>query len=396
MKKVLALSYLFPNPAMPHYGIFVFNRLKAVQECCDLKVIAPIQWYPFKERISPCSVGQTLIPQRTFFEGLEVHYPRFFVIPKWFKWVDAISYLLSVLPIVRKIWDEGFHFDLIDLHWTYPDILAGYVLCRLYKKPFIVTIRGGEALCLREKGGRKFMLGRLLKKANAVITLSSELAAKCQELGVETGKISVVLNGIDPGKFRLVATKQARARLGLDQDKKIIISVGSLIERKGHHEVIKVLPELNDKFQLDLFIIGDVNPEGDYSKTIKRFIEQLSISNVHLVGNVDHPQLVDWYNAADLFVLATQGEGCPNVVMEALACGTPVVVTNVGAVPDLMEVGKDGLIVSESARLKDLIAKGLENFWDRAAISARGRDRTWERCATDVIAVYDKVFNNMR
>lgn len=389
--KVLALSYLFPNPAMPHYGIFVFNRLKAVQQRCDLKVIAPIQWYPLKHKIKGWAAGQAPIPQKSCLEGMEVHYPRFFVIPKYLKWFDAISYLLAALPIARRLWREGFRFDLIDVHWTYPDILAGYVLSCLYNKPFVVTIRGVEALYPGERGGRKFLLDWLLKKANAVVALSSELAGLCQGIGVAPERISVVLNGIDTEKFRLVETKDSRARIGLDLDKKIIISVGSLIERKGHHEIIKLLPQLKDKFQFDFYILGDVNPEGDFSKKIQSLIEQLDIKNVHLVGNVDHSQLIDWYNAADLFVLATRGEGCPNVVMESLACGTPVVVTNVGAVTDLVKIGEDGFIVDEPASLKELIAKGLETQWDRAEISRRGRARTWYKCALEVLEVYQKV-----
>ncbi len=392
--KILALSYLFPNPALPHYGIFVFNRLKAVQKFCELRVIAPLQWYPLKGRLTSWANGQTPISRgTTFLEGMEVHHPRFFVIPRYMKWFDSISYLIAILPVVRRLWQEGFHFDLIDVHWTYPDILAGYVLSSLYRKPFIVTIRGREALYLGERGGRKCILDYLLKKADAVIALSSELGRLCLKIGVASKRISVVLNGIDKEKFRLVDQKEARIRLGLDAEKKILISVGSLIEGKGHHKLISLIPELQKKFAIELFILGGAGPAGDFSKEICSIIESRSLKNVHLVGNVDHSALMDWYNAADLFCLATEGEGCPNVVMEALACGTPVVVTDVGAVRELVDTDAKGYVVpcGDMPALQDAICQSLLQQWDKYAIWASMQSMDWDSCAKNVVTVYGKV-----
>lgn len=392
--KVLALSYLFPNPAQPDYGIFVYNRLKAVRELCDVKVISPLQWYPLRNTLRPTLADSQPIQARETMGGLETWYPRFPVIPRYLKWLDAISYYYSVKPLVARLVGAGFNFDLIDAHWTYPDILAAYLLSRQYKKPFVVTIRGREALYLGERGGRKRLLDWCLQRADGIVTLSSELADLAIEIGVPRQKVQVILNGVNSSNFYTTSREEARMSLGLPVHKKLLISVGSLIERKGHHEIIKLVPELNKKFDLDFYIIGDINPEGDFSTRIRGLIKGLGLTNVHFVNKINHSDLAHWYNAADLFCLATKGEGCPNVVMEALACGTPVIITNVGAVPDIVANGTDGFVVDSLDQLSGRICAALNRTWDREAVSNKARSRTWNACAKEVLGIYSTVLEN--
>ena len=144
--KVLALSYLFPNHAQLDYGVFVLNRLMAVQKLCEVKVIAPLQSYPFRNFLRPKLAINRAIGSTENMGGLETWYPRFSVIPRYLKFYDAFSYYAAVKPVVSKMMQDGFTFDVIDAHWTYPDILAAYFLSQQYRKPFIVTVRGKEAL----------------------------------------------------------------------------------------------------------------------------------------------------------------------------------------------------------------------------------------------------------
>lgn len=392
--KILALSYLFPNPAQPGYGIFVYNRLQAVQEFCDIRVIAPVQWYPFIKRIRP---GMAYCPDNAEFQkfaGLQVAYPRFLVIPRYFKWFDSAAYLVAAWRVFLKLRRAGFRVDLIDIHWTYPDILAAYVLAKLLDKPFLVTIRGREALCLGEKGGRKKLLDSLLRKADGVIALSSELKDLVIKIGVQPERVKVILNGVNPDTFAIIEKKKARERLGLPHGKQIIISIGRFTFGKGHHELIGMMPDLLQTHDLELFIIGGINPESDFSQELRDLIARLELTSVHLVDTVPHSALTDWYAAADLFCLATQGEGCPNVVLEALACGTPVVVTNVGAVPDIVDSGRDGFVVRTMPEMKEKIEEGLTMDWDRESIAAKMRRRTWRTCAEEVVENYRSVLKN--
>ncbi len=392
--KVLALSYLFPNKENPGYGIFVFNRLKAVAKQCDVKVIAPLQWFPFLSKYRRAA-GSKRIGNYEKFGGLDVFYPSFLSIPKFFKWFDSVAYFLSVIPAVCHLkYKEKYDFDVVDVHWTYPDILAGYLLAKIYRKKLIVTIRGKEALCLGETGGRKIILDWCLKKADVVVALSTELEELVHQIGVSTCKTRVVHNGVNTETFNYLDKMFARRELSLPEDRKIILSVGSLIRRKGHHELINAMVELSSNIDIDLYIVGGINPEGDYSTELKVLVAEHGLKNVYFVDALSHEQLGQWYAAADLFCLATAGEGCPNVVLEAMACGCPVVVSAVGAVPDLIREEIDGLVVDlDSWNWIKSITQALSIEWNRKEISQNMGNKNWDTCASGVIDTYGEVLD---
>lgn len=389
--KILALSYLFPNPAHPEYGIFVHSRLKAVQERCSVKVIAPLQSYPLRNLLRP---GLAMAPGgggMTSMGGVETWYPRFTVIPRYLKSLDAFSCYLAVRPLADRMFREGYAFDVIDTHWTYPDILSAYLLSRRYRRPFIVTVRGKEALYPGERGGRKLILDWCLRRAAAVVALSSELASLVVELGVDRSRVRVILNGVDAGNFSLLDQGEARQRLGLSGERKILLSVGRLTEAKGHQHIIDALRLLGDRHRLELHLIGGVNPESDYSVKLKRQVAALGLDNVVFHSGVPHDQLIHWYNAADFFCLASHGEGCPNVVLEAMACGTPVVVSDVGSVRDIVAHEGDGVIAKDCDSFHEALGQALSGEWDRRAIAERMKMRTWQDCARQVVELYQEV-----
>lgn len=389
---ILALSCLFPNRAQPNYGIFVLNRLRAVNESCNVKVIAPIPWFPLVSRLRHGS-RTSLIPRDDVVGQISVYYPRFASIPRFFKWFDALSYFRTVRPLVARL-REFFEFDLVDVHWTYPDIFAGSLLARRYGKKVIVTVRGKEALYPGESTLRRRILIHFLRKADFVITLSAELSDLVLELGVDPQRTAVVLNGVDLSSFGARDRQACRQRLGLPAQKKIMVSVGSLIERKGHHHLVRIMPNLSRTDDVELYVIGaGGGAEGDFSRTLRDMIAERGLTNVHLVGKVDHKMLCDWYNAADLFCLPTSGEGCPNVMLEALACGTPVVATDVGAIGDVVQPGKNGFVVpiAQLGSLEDVVRRALNHEWNRAEIAAAMAGWGWSACAEQVIDIYRTV-----
>lgn len=393
---VLALSYLFPNRAQPAYGIFVFNRLKAIQNFCNIKVIAPIQWYPLIHRVRGVLWGAN-IPLRDEFGGMEVYHPRFPVIPRYLKWIDAVTYFLAARSVVKNLKiRESFEFDLVDVHWTYPDIVAGYILARKYDRRFIVTVRGHEALYLGENTLRRRMVTYLLRKADFVITLSDELRSLVLNLGIAPEKASVILNGVDLSRFHPLDRDACRQQLDLPTRSKIIISVGRLTEGKGHHELVRIMPDISKAEDVQLYIIGGVNPEDDFSHVLRAMITNLKLKNVHLIEQVEHEMLPSWYNAADLFCLATKREGCPNVVLEALSCGTPVVVTDVGAVSQMVVRGKNGYLVrfDELTSLGEIIRLSLNQKWNRQEIAANMQNRGWSFCAEQAVDIYRSVLGS--
>ena len=395
---VLALSYLFPNTAQPAYGIFVLNRLKAIHKYCDVNVIAPIQWYPFIHHVRGAMRGPGVL-RSTEIEGLAVFHPRFVVIPRFMKWIDAITFWISARSVVKKqSMLQTFKYDLVDVHWTYPDIVAGYLLAKRRNKKFIVTIRGHEALYDNESSLRRWLVAYFLRKADFVITLSDELRDKVIGLGIAAEKSKTVLNGVDIQHFRPLNRDECRRQVGVPIDSKVMVSVGRVTEGKGHQDLVRIMPSLNKCGSVELYIIGGVNPEDDFTHTLHKMIADLNLKNVHLVDSVSHDQLPLWYSAADLFCLASKREGCPNVVLEALACGTPVVVTNVGSVSELIVPGENGALV-ELAQLDSLgqvVSSALEKSWDRTRIAARMANWGWDACAVRVVEIYESLLGKDR
>ena len=392
--RVLALSCLFPNAAQPNYGVFVLNRLKAVSRFCTITVVAPIHSYLLLGLTRAARMRDRAAPLREKIEGFDVHHPRFAIIPRYLKWFDALSYWWAACKVVAGLETrEGLTFDVVDVHWTYPDIVAGFFIARNRGKKLLVTVRGKEAFYLGEHSLRRWMLGYFMRRADAIITLSDELKGLAVGLGVAPARVRTILNGVDRAAFHLRPMEECRRRLGLAPDRKLIISVGALVEGKGHHELVRIMAGLSPPNAVDLCIIGGPGPGGDERRRLHRMISDLGLTNVRLIGKVAHGELGDWYGAADLFCLATRSEGCPNVVLEALACGTPIVSTDVGAIRDLVVDGENGFVIGRDRlyELEEQVRKALDWSWDRARIAERMDEWGWGRCAEEVMRTYRAV-----
>jgi teichuronic acid biosynthesis glycosyltransferase TuaC len=393
-KRILAISYLFPNRGQPNHGIFVLNRLKAMSKYADVTVINPIADSPFHRRIANFSHLQS-IPKVETIAGISVYHPRFFSIPGHVKSLEVYTYRQAIKSVLDEI---GYDFDLIDLHWTFPDLPCGNWLSKKIGKPFNVTLRGMEAFHLQDSGLRKHIVAHYLKKANKVISLSEEMASKADELANTASKTVVIRNGVDTDKFYYLDQNECREKLTLPLDEKIILGVGALIHRKGFDLVIKGLEQIiatqglaNTKF----YILGAQGPEGDYRKELNQFIVQHKLQqHVVFVGAVANSELITWYNGADVFCLSSRGEGSPNVLTEALACGTPAVATNVGSVPEIMTSEGDlgYCVVNENQKMiTTKLIHILQQPHNRKQQSTNFNKYTWDWCAKEVMKVINKI-----
>jgi len=391
-KKILAISYLFPNYNQPNHGIFVLNRLKAMSKYADITVINPLPTSFLHRKLERFS-HITKVPKTEVIGGLQVYHPRFFSIPGHLKTVEVFSYKNAVKSVLDEI---GYDFDLMDLHWTFPDLPCGNWLSKKINKPFNVTLRGMEAFHRQDSGLRKHIVAHYLKKTNHVISLSEEMAKKADELANTGDKTTVIRNGVDTEQFYYLDQNECREKLALSLEEKIIVGVGALIHRKGFDLVIKGLEKVIATQGLEdtkFYILGAQGPEGDYRKELKKFIKERDIEkHVVFVGAVPNSELITWYNAADVFCLSSRGEGSPNVLTEALACGTPAVATNVGSVPEIMASEDDlGFCVPNedmnaiTQKLIDLLKIGH----DRKKQARFFSKYTWDWCAKKVLRLLD-------
>lgn len=381
-KKILAISYLFPNSEKPNHGIFVYNRLNAMAKYADITVINPIPWspiHPYVEKFKHLSK----VPSVTKRGELTIYHPRYLSIPGHFKAIEISTYRNAVKRVIADI---GFDFDLVDLHWTFPDLPTGDYLSNKYNVPYRVTLRGMEAFHAQDGDVREASVARCLNKVGRVISLSTEMANRAISMGVSQEKVTVVRNGVDTEMFYYKPVGESRALLNLPKTQKIVLGVGSLIHRKGFDVVIKSMAEIESKEELfHFYILGSEGPEGDFRKQLKKLVKDSELDDyVHFVGAVPNDSLVDWYNAADVFCLASRGEGSPNVLTEALACGCPSVTTNVGSAPDIIESEENlGVLVEvdDSPNMRNALLQLLADGNDRQNRAEVFGKYTWDWCA---------------
>jgi teichuronic acid biosynthesis glycosyltransferase TuaC len=374
--KVLLFSMVFPNAAQPCYGVFVRERMRGLPADVEVRVVAPTPWFPLVARLRPGFRPE--VPREEVQDGVQVLHPRFLSFPGFLKCLDGLLMFLCTLPTVIRM-RRDFRFELIDAHFVYPEGLAAALLGLALRVPVTVTLRGMLPLLVPFRL-RRPQLRFALRRAARVIAVSESLKRDAVALGVPAEKVRVIENGIDPEVFRPVDRIEARRSLGLPKYGPLLVSVGTLAPRKGFHLVMEAMVKLRRRWPtLRFAVIGGDGPEGAMGAELRQLAAKLRIEDRMIFpGPRQREELAVWYSAADLFVLATAHEGCPNVVLEALACGTPVVATPVGNIPELLDSPETGLVVERSV---EAIAAGLdralERAWDRDQVRVRIADRTW-------------------
>ena len=379
--RILSVSNVYPNARDLGYGVFVRARLQHMAEAADVRVIAPI---PLVDYGRLWRGGSGRIPARTLDGRVEVRHPRWFYPPGGGCW-NALWLAVQLAGPVRRIRKE-FEPDLIDAHFGYPTGVAAAILAKWLGKPFAVTLRGNETMHA-ESWAARWLMAWSLRRAALVIAVSERLHRFAVSMGAQ--RVVTIPNGVDTGVFRPMDRAECRGKLGIAEGELVVLSAGSLIERKGHHKVIAALAGLRRRgVPVRLLIAGGPGREGDYGGPIHAAVEQSGAAGaVTFMGHMEPEALAECMAAADVFCLASSREGWPNVVHEALSCGTPVVATDVGAVADLVPSAEFGMVVpalSESA-LAAALERALETKWDRGRIAAWGQSRSWVEVGREAV-----------
>ena len=359
---------------------------------CDVVVVAPILRFPgnrwFRGRDY---VGVPFCESR---RGLRVYHPRVLCLPGIGKCLDGLTYFLSLLPFVAWL-KRRFPFDVIDAHFAYPDGLAGVLLGCAFGRPTVITVRGSHDIRHAGYALRRFQMQYAFRAAAAVITVSASLQRFSESFGRDKRDVRVIPNGVDASRFCPFDRRAARAALGLPQDRIILLAVGTLAEGKGHHLVIETLPALRRHYPNLLYVaLGNGRPSGGYERRLAGLLARDGLhQNVRIVSHRPHDEIRLWMAAADLFCLATRNEGWCNAIMEALACGIPVVTTQVGGNVELVREGRDGFLVPfwDEGSFRDAVVRALETPWDREEIARRAADRGWDRVAHEVVGEFERV-----
>jgi glycosyltransferase involved in cell wall biosynthesis len=384
---ILSLCCLYPNLVQPGQGLFIHRRLQCLAELADLKVFAPFAVVQYGNRKGQrVRLGNRACPIWRQDGKIVVWHPRWFYPP----FSGSLTPLWLALQLVFRLarLRKEFPFELIDTHFGYPEGIAGAILSSWLGVPFTMTLRGNEPKHSRSWLGRQAMRWAL-HRAGRVFAVSERLRQFALETGAGAGKVTTIPNGVDAAIFHPRDRAECRMRHSLPLDRPIILSAGALVERKGHHRIMEALRSLAaDGCKAHLVIAGGPGPEGEYEKKLRGLVAASGLeSRVILAGAVSAETLAELMSAADIFCLASTNEGWPNVVHEALACGTPVVATDVGAIPEMLADPGNGVIipVNDSVRLQRALATALETHWDRTAISRWGHARSWTQVAGEVL-----------
>ncbi len=386
--RVLTFTSLFPNEQFPDQNLFVRERVRALACYCDLRVMAPVPYAPSWKWLGVRYHRFSQVNSVETHGSVEVIHPRFFVFPKIFKALDGLFLALSVLGAMQRL-QRRFPFDVIDAHWAYPDGMAAAILAKFFNIPFTVTVRGDDINVFANQLFRRKALAWSLKRAGLVIALSQELKKAVRSLTIKSHSIVISSNGVDTKKFYRMSKENSRDRLGLSCDGKVLLSVGRLHLSKGHHILVEALGYLKKSFpNLQLFIIGNPDHEGNAEREISSAIKRFQLADqVQLLGSQPPSRLREWYNAADLFCLATSREGSANVLLEARACGVPCITTPVGGNPEIINTSEVGVLVpAKPFAFAEGIRMALLKSWDREKISSYGSQRTWDTVGKECLA----------
>ncbi len=374
--RVLTFTTLFPNAVEPHHGVFVENRQRYLRASgqVEARVVAPVPWFPFTSERFGRYAAFARVPRTETRHGVVVDHPRYPLIPKFGMTVAPLLMYLGARRRVARILREGYEFDLIDAHYFYPDGVAAALLAREFGKPLTITARGTDINLIPRYPLPRRMIRWAAGRADGMITVCQALKESLVALGVDDHRVTALRNGVDLETFVPRDRAEARARLDVQDERRLLVSVGHLIERKGHHLAIEALTRLPEAH---LMIVGDGPEDG----ALRELARRLGVADrARFLGRRPHAELSWIYSAADALVLASSREGWANVLLESMACGTPVVASSIWGTPEVVTAPEAGRLFAE--RTSEHLARAADDLFasypDRAATRAYAERFSWD------------------
>lgn len=389
--KITLFSNLFPTPQDPERGVFIQQFAEALAQQVDLQVICPLPLnphLPFTHNRHPELSG---IPTAATVNGINVYYPRYPLLPKISDPLHAALMFAGVaLPSLRRL--RSHSSDLICTHWVYPDGTCSRWISRLAGLPITVTALGSDINRDQHHRLLRFQIKRTLEKATHLFAVSKALREEMIKLGAPADSTDYIPNGVDFNKFSPLDRSDSKIALGLDQ-RPLILAIGRLVDVKDHATLITAISRLpaQHRDQVQVAIIGD----GPLHSSLNQQINRLGLQDqITLTGKIAHRDLPTWIGAAHQLCLPSKNEGQPNVLLEAIAAGRPVVASATGGIMEIVTPG-NGLLfpVGDSQALAAAICQCLEQDWQTAAIQETIAERTFEHMAEQYLTIFNALLS---
>lgn len=390
MLRVLSLSTLFPNPAVPALGPFVASQMKAVaaRGDVDLVMVNPVGLPPWPLALHPRYAGLRGVGAASRLDRLTVHHPRFTLIPRIGAQSNAARIAHAVLPLARRLHAEK-PFDLIDAQFFFPDGPAAARIARELGLPLTIKARGADIhhWGTQPRSGPQVLAAA--GQAASLLAVSEALKGDMAALGMAGDRIQVHYTGLDHTRFRPVERRAARAqvaaKLGIPTDGPLLAATGALIERKGQAIALRAMAR-SGRADVRIALAG----KGADEAKLRALADELGLAGrVHFLGQVGHDTLPTLLSAADALVLPSASEGLANAWVEALACGTPLVIPPIGGAREVVRDASAGRIAE---RTPEAIAKALADLLSappaQAEVAANAKRFSWEANAEALVAFW--------
>lgn len=382
---LLVICNTFPNEKESFIGgIFIKDQLFSLSQYFkEIHVVIP----------APLTITRLRkIPTTDYnIENIYVHFvkyldfpPAYFIFQNF--WIDRETNM-----VLSYIKNNKISFNIIHAHNTWRAGAVAIELKKIYNCPVVITEHTSNVLYAAVKKGDS-QYKRIWDNCDAIIRVNSKDIQLFEEAGVARNKIFSIPNGFKKDLFYPLSTHSSKEKLGILENKKILLSVGALLPTKGYKYMLQALTELV-KIRTDFhyYIIG----EGKLRKKLETQVSESGLKPyVTFIGGKPHNEIPLWMNACDLFILPSINEGNPTVMFEALGCGKPFIGTKVGGIPEIITSEIYGLLVepTEAEELAYVIENALNKNWEREKIIDYATCFTWDKIATDIVKIYEKCF----
>ncbi|CAG0939143.1 Putative teichuronic acid biosynthesis glycosyltransferase TuaC [Gammaproteobacteria bacterium] len=388
--RIAVLSSLFPSSEEPVAGIFIRERMARVAAQLPVTVVAPVGWFPMQGLIRRFRPHFRLTRPVDSRDGpLQVLRPRYCSIPGPIL-LDGAAMAAACTPVLRRITADGGNW-VIDAHFAYPDGYAASLAAARLGLPYTITLRGTEQRHSRMPAIRRRMVAAL-GGASRVFCVSASLRRLALELGTRADRAVVVPNGVDTARYFPVERELARRRLGLPVDARVLVTVGGLVRRKGFHLVIGRLAEWRRRWGNVVYLaVGGASREGDEGAALRAQAREAGVAeHVRFLGALPPEEVRVPLSAADAMVLASSNEGWANVLLESMACGTPVVASDVGGNREVVASAVVGEVfdLQDAGGLDRAVGEALSKAWDREAIVEYARCNSWNARVEQLVAEF--------
>lgn len=388
---LLIITNLFPTPADHERGIFTLQLVKRLQKHANVTVVCPLPWFPKINLLNNIKVFNkwstfSNVPLKYVIDGVEVHSPKYILLPKISENIHDKLMMAGIIRYVRKL-HKNIHFDAVNSQWLYPDSVAAGKITKKLQIPHIPTGLGCDVNLdiYQPVKGNKIL--DMLHHSRAITVVSNGLKEELIKNNIENNKITVIPNGIDIDKFKILNKDECRKNLNIPKEQSVILYVGRLSEEKNVSTLIKAASKLIKTNQtLHVYLVGD----GPLRSELELLANKLgTLKNIHFIGKIVHDLVGTWMGATDYFCLPSLREGCPNVILESLGCGRPVIASNVGAIPDIVTNESGILFTPEDVTgLTNALSTALRTNWNEEIINKSVKNLSWENAAKKYTNVF--------